>query len=1089
MKIFPTLWTVILVFSISSTAQGQQENKNYTLGDTILAKQYLEEATSAIKERKFGIALEKVGQSREIFAALKGDESKGVAIAWHLEGAVRFYSGAFQSASEAWEHALVIRLKVFGDDHPEVGASYNNLGAAYEKQGAYEKAIQCHENALKARISSLGEEHKDVAVSYNNLAGAYYVKADYDEAAKYYKKALDINTRIQGTENPAAASFYGNLGSVYEKKGDLTEAIYFHEKALKIKIKALGPEDPSVAISYNNLGNVYYALVANEKAIDCHKKALNIRLKTLENEHPSIAITYHNLGNAYFAKGDYGKAVEYRYMALQIRLKKLGPDHPQIANTYNALADIYSSRKHYDQSIEFNEKALDIRLRAFTPDHPLVAQSYNDLGSVYRLIGDNNLAVEYHQKALQIRLDKLGNQHPDVAYSYGNLANAYFGARNYDQAIINYRSSLEILTSTLGPDHPDLAKSYKHLADIAAIKKQYQKAEDLYEDALQILNVTKTESHTSPNHYTPFALIALRDKAAFLRNWYKDQNNLDRLKESRRTYQIAIDILIAQFQAFSFGALTNLSEKAIEIYEGTLLTNQLLCHQTGDEEYLHESFEFGERSKSFLLYHALQEASALKFAGIPEALLNEEYDLRLKTTYLEKKRQEYLYQGLKETDDLVLETTTKLFDLNQRYDSLKNHFESDYRKYYDLKYDLNTVVVEEVQNQLLGSEQTLLEYFVGDSSIYIFTINAKDYQVLQVPRDLALDSLIQQFRMALYGPYVSESNVGAKFRNHTKSAILYADAAHELYQKLIKPIEDQLQQKVLIIPDGILGYVPFQALIKKKSKNEHRFNEHRYFGMEHQISYSYSATLLREMTEKQHAVIPEKSVLAVAPYYDGTLYRLDSIYKKDLESYALPLSELTGREELEPLVASGEEAYTVSKIWEGDYLLREDASEGNFAEMAHQYQQLHLATHGKADDKVGEYAYLAFTEIEDNEENELLYVKDIYNLDLNADLVVLSACETGTGELKRGEGIISLARAFAYAGAKSIVTTLWNVNDAKSKDLMIDFHLNLKNGDSKDTALWKAQQKYFLASTGMEASPYFWAPFIVIGDLRPIEKL
>ena len=140
-----------------------------------------------------------------------------------------------------------------------------------------------------------------------------------------------------------------------------------------------------------------------------------------------------------------------------------------------------------------------------------------------------------------------------------------------------------------------------------------------------------------------------------------------------------------------------------------------------------------------------------------------------------------------------------------------------------------------------------------------------------------------------------------------------------------------------------------------------------------------------------------------------------------------------------------------------------------------------------ANDAIGAFAFLAFTEIPDTIENELLFIKDVYNLELNADLVVLSACQTGIGKLQRGEGIISLARAFAYAGAKSIVTTLWNVNDVKTKDLMIDFHLKLKNGADKDVALFQAQKKYLETHKGELANPYYWAPFISIGNKQGIK--
>ncbi|MCA9434916.1 MAG: CHAT domain-containing protein, partial [Candidatus Omnitrophica bacterium] len=477
-----------------------------------------------------------------------------------------------------------------------------------------------------------------------------------------------------------------------------------------------------------------------------------------------------------------------------------------------------------------------------------------------------------------------------------------------------------------------------------------------------------------------------------------------------------------------------MANTAHPFYEGALLTNHLLYQETDSTQYLTESFDLAERSKALLLYQSIQEADALQYAGIPGSLLEREYNLRIDLSYYDQKRQERLSEGLEETDSTVLSISSKLFDLNQSYDSLKTHFEEEYPEYYRLKYDLSTISVEEIQKELLNPDQSLLEFFVGDSTIFIFLLSQKDYDVIQVRKDTAIEAWVSQLRRGLKAPYNSEEPEDSPYRNSSYSAQQYADAAVKLYDKLIAPVKDKLQPKVIIIPDGVLGYLPFQALLEEMPARPYRFHTHSYFGREHQLSYSYSATLLKEMQNKVHRAEPGKSLLAMAPFYDGTLYTLDSLYKAELAELELEESlATTARSAFESLPYSGAEAYTASQLWDGDFLQGDEATEQHFREMAGQYRMLHLATHGAANDEVGEYAYLAFTEVDDSLENELLFVKDIYNLQLNADLVILSACQTATGELQRGEGIISLARAFAYAGAKSITTTLWSVNDQKTK--------------------------------------------------------
>ncbi|MEM7381758.1 MAG: CHAT domain-containing protein, partial [Bacteroidota bacterium] len=190
-----------------------------------------------------------------------------------------------------------------------------------------------------------------------------------------------------------------------------------------------------------------------------------------------------------------------------------------------------------------------------------------------------------------------------------------------------------------------------------------------------------------------------------------------------------------------------------------------------------------------------------------------------------------------------------------------------------------------------------------------------------------------------------------------------------------------------------------------------------------------------------------------------------------------------------PLPNSGEEVARAVQIWGGQYLLGTDATEKTFRDLAGDYRVIHMATHGVANFTAGNYSYLAFTEVPDDAENELLYVSELYNLKLNADLVILSACETGTGELKHGEGVISLARAFASAGAKSMVTSLWIADDAATKNIMIDFHSNLKKGDSIDQALTKAKLNYMKSSRSTASShPFFWAGFIPVGDMKALRN-
>ncbi|MBL7814566.1 MAG: CHAT domain-containing protein, partial [Saprospiraceae bacterium] len=298
----------------------------------------------------------------------------------------------------------------------------------------------------------------------------------------------------------------------------------------------------------------------------------------------------------------------------------------------------------------------------------------------------------------------------------------------------------------------------------------------------------------------------------------------------------------------------------------------------------------------------------------------------------------------------------------------------------------------------------------------------------------------------------------------------------QLQQKLIAPLSNLLTREVVIVPDGVLGYVPFDVLLTEQPKDALKFEKHSYLGKKHIISYNYSATLWQEMRDKKHKTEPKKNFIGFAPYFNGDTTLLSSLFSHDLAM----------RKGLDSLKYTGEEVFKAQKLMRGESMMDKKATKETFEKIAGDYRIVHLATHGKANDKIGDYCFLAFTEKKDSVQNELLYVRDIYNLSLNADLVVLSACETGIGELKRGEGIVSLARAFTYAGTKSMVTTLWDVNDKSTMYIMEGFYRQLRKGQPKDKALWQSKIDYFTRAKGELAHPYFWAAFIPIGDMQPI---
>ena len=885
----------------------------------------------------------------------------------------------------------------------------------------------------------------------------------YDKAIDYYQKALDIRLPIFGKDNIQVGMMYNGIGYCYYGKGQFRTAVDYFFKTLAIRIKTFGNEHQDVAMSLTNIGNSYGAMGEVGKALDYHRRSLDMRIKVLGPEHRRVGDSYGNLALYNSHVGEYEKAIEYLRKAIAIYTKTIGTEHSDIAIAYENLGICFGELGQYNKAIDVMNRALRIRLKVLGPEDPWTAYSYENLGAVYTFTKEYDKSIENMLKCVAIRTKVLGEEHPFTIFTYQGLGVAYNEIGQYDKASAYLEKCIALRIKTIGEEHPNLAETYSIVGEIYASKGQLDKAIEAYKKSL-----TANRYRTPYKFDSVFIIINLsstlqRYSRVLLRK-YNETKELSYLNEAFDVSNQAVASVSEQFKTiYTEGSKANLMQSNFDVYENALATNTLLANVKDDKQLLLESFSLSERAKSLILFESVRENNARSFSGIPKDLLQKEQNLRLNITWHEKQRHSMTSEGVSEMDSSFTFESNILFNLQQQYDSLITHFKRDYPNYYHLRYDRRTMTVSEVQKEILKPKQTLLEYFAGDSTITIFTIRPDKYEVTTVKNDFGLDSLVRQLRTSL----TTDRSQGAR---------RYSEAASLLYQKLIAPVKAQLTEEVIIIPDGILSYIPFEALLVEPPKEVVRFKTHHYLLRDHRISYCFSATLLREMMQKKHATPPTVPLMAFAPFFEGDTVQLSTLFSNDADIAERDATTLA------PLKYTGEEAYKVASLLKGDAIVGKAATEARFTEGVSKARIIHLATHAKADDRSGDYSYLAFAPQKDTIQNELVYVRDLYNLRLNADLVVLSACETGVGKLQRGEGVISLARAFAYSGAKAIVTSIWSVNDAKTKELMVFFYQNLKRGQPKNEALRQAKLTYLATHEAEACHPYFWSGFIGIGE-------
>ncbi len=883
----------------------------------------------------------------------------------------------------------------------------------------YQKALEVQEQALK--LCGDGMEKWRVEV----LDGMGRSCANLNKGKKAilcFSESLDIRRKLFGELHIQTAIAYNNLGYGYYMNDSFEKALSNYKNASDIYEKKIAPNDGKLSGCYWNIGICYDIMEDSDNAILYFKKGFAIDLSNKDKNILKVGYGYFNLAAYYERQDKVVLAIANYKKALEILTEKLGDKHPQVGWTYGNMGICYKLNEQYDSAFIYYSKEIEIYQASENPNYTDLSTSWNNMGTCLMEVGSYEKSLFFLNKALNINIKNLGLEDSRLALFYENIGHVYKKMNLEEQALINYKTAINCLGcvniescvfDSIGL-LPDLLDGYNNISTLACIKF---KKDRLYE-------------------------------------------NLDTAYIYNNVAIQLIDYITKKFDRV--GSEESFIDKYFTIYEQNIEINFLLFEQNKDSTHLYRAFEIAEKSKNLSLLEALRTTEATQFAGIPDSLLEKEESLRLEIADLNEQRFELELYPEEDSESTQLSIDSKTFDLQQEYDHLIDLFEKQYPNYYRLKYKRQFVSIPDIQQQLLGERQALVEYFAGDSSIYLFVIRKDGFVAQRIPSSTSLYTQVEQFRNLIdHTPFSSYQEMGGDNE--------LANISHQLYQKLLEPVVSNLPKELIIVPDGILGYLPFEALLSSLPEQSFRYRSHPYLLHQYQINYISSATLLEELMEP-HKGNASKGLLAIAPYF--------SMEKSE---------KLASRSDaLTHLKYNVPEAKKVKQFIGGELLTGERATVQSFIQKAADFRLLHLATHAKTNDKSGDYSFLAFSKSSDTMMDVRLYASDIYNLELNAEMVVLSACETGVGELVRGEGFISLARAFTYAGAQSLITTLWSVNDNKTSELIPLFYKNIKLGKRKGEALRQAKLTYLKKQKDRAAHPFYWAAFVPYGNMDAI---
>lgn len=988
------------------------------------------------------------------------------------------------------------------------------VGGIRSDQGRYEEAENLLKQALQVSDQKFSKPTYETGEAYYILAYNYTQKADYPEALAQYKKAIEIYESIQGEQHVSVANAYAAIGAVYNNLDHSNAlAIESFEKGNNI-LRDIGKEESiEMARNYNDLANTYQDMERYDLALDYHHQSLKIKKKVLRENHPELAVSYFNLANLSLNKGDQDAAIAFYQSALEVDISNFGYDHRWVAEDYFNLAHCYNVKGSYDKAIRYAHKAYDMLKANYGEKNLRVAEALNALGDAYFHTEDfaaaqntylkaeaifkeladeyraqdalngrasvlNSLGevmrerryydagINYHQQALRLYLGMQDTKKASVGGTQLLLAQAYLKSQEYAQAENLLKEAYANLTQSLGDKHPDVAVDYRLLGDVNLQLEQYDDALHYFQLSLACLtsdydikSIDKLPSKENI-HLTPALIATLRYKALSLRKRFGKTQEVEDLHLALKHLNFASAMVDSMRVLYiQDGSNRNPLQDHLPVYEDALSILYDLHRLDQDEKWIAAAFSMMEQSKAIQLLSALREADARNFAAVPDAILQHEKQMMLDLSYYENM--------MRRGDSTQQEWRSKAFAVKQSYDSLIKKIAADYPEYYALKYEAEVMSFKQAQEEMLRPDEAILTYLQGDSSIYKITLTRESATLEKIAYSHQLQEELDAVRVAITEKHPLDQ---------------FATPAYELYSKLILPSESLLQdKKLIIIPDGKLSYLPFEVLLTEKVMPDEGYRALPYLVRAHQVNYQFSATLMQEQ-RKQKETHEAVNYLAFAPEFNQATPLLASANE------SLLLSQDTVRGALAELKGTAREVKAIDRWMKGSYYEGGEADEATFKQEASKYQILHLATHAIVDDQYPMNSRLLFTPSSSSEEDGNLYAWELYGLQLDAKMVVLSACNTGYGKIQRGEGVMSLGRAFAYAGCPSVVMSLWPAQDRATADLMEAFYEEIANGQDKDVAMQNAKLRYLNEANELFAHPFYWAGFIVQGDTQSLES-
>lgn len=930
-------------------------------------------------------------------------------------------------------------------------------------------------NRSRLIIDKMAGELSDKRLNPQTVSESYYLIGVYHsltrnipEAIRYLNLCISLKESGSKFDECYGDALY-NLGVLYGRLGDFKKLEDYAMRSLDVEKKIYGEMNPLLISTYSSLIIAYIELQEYEKSQVFANKALSIATNKSGGANLlDMANLYNNLGGLYIRLADYTRAKIYLEKAESFyKNNNMYPDENYI-NLMNNLAITSGVLNLQEKSDNYYDRGLSLAISANS------SISYNIVNSYAIVLGNRGMKArgEYllseALRRAEIKFGIKSRSYFEVLANYADYLREYNIDNN--KSLEFYRRCIEYLDKNpqdLILKNPvyigyslSLTKAGKPFKALEIIQELIFPLSQNYQETGN-LDIPLIENIRADKK----SLKIIKTKYEILQSIYKVTPDQKVLEAAARTAELIVSIVEKlRINISEEESRLILGDRYRETYLNAIRDFNLLYHKTGNRQFLEKAFEYSEKSKVAGLLTATRELNAIQFhipRGIAEFETNLKRDISIFNARIASESIKY------EPDTMLIKLWTEnLFESTRLRDSLILVFEQQYPDYYSIKYNTKVVEVKDIP-KLIGRNINYVNYIVSDTTLYVFIANSKYQELIAIPTDSSFSNKIRKFRNLLAKP-LSSVNARAEFEE-------YKSIGYILYKTLFEPVRKYLiSDKVLISPDNILSYLPFETILTNQNPGKGmQYRDLAYLMKDFDISYTYSATFAAESAKRKYSF--KNRLIAFAPDYPEPI---------DIQSVVMNRQYKDGI--LGDLPYARKEAEYVAELTGGQLFENKEAKESVFKTESGKFDIIHLAMHTILNDKDPMYSTLIFSPENNSSDDRFLKTYEVYGIPLKAKMIVLSSCNTGTGYLYSGEGILSLARAFIYSGGQSVVMSMWEIEDRSGTEIVKMFYENLKGGNSKSNALRKARISYLKKTDQLRAHPYFWATLIIYGNNSPL---